>query len=260
MTDRTITKEEYRFNEEEHLHEILIDGVWVAMTGVSSVVKDMVNYGVAAYYGSRRALMALGYDPKDAPDELKEVRATVNKMNIMLDEDLKGFLKSAYTNHATYSKARATKGTNSHDIVDKYIKKCLKENKGEIMETKEPIVQKFLDLTKDFLPYKFLASEKHGHNRDYFIAGITDVIVETEKFGIGIWDLKDRPAIYGKDLLQCGGYTLLYPYQFQHVLGIPLEGKEVRTYYDIDGLQRAFINQLGVYRAMQELDPIKKYK
>ena len=60
------TLDKYRFNEKEHIHQILVDGEWKNLYGISSVVKHISNFGIAAYYGSRRALMELGYDPKEA--------------------------------------------------------------------------------------------------------------------------------------------------------------------------------------------------
>lgn len=251
--DRSIVQEEYRFNEDEHVHELLVKGKWIPLTGVSSVVKNITDFPIAAYYGARRTLMRLGYDPKDDKDNLKDFLHTVSTLGT--DEEVKKLLKEAYTAHATYSKARAVKGTNSHDIIDKWIKKCIAENNGYPMESDEPKVKEFINLTKHMSP-RFVASEKHGYNKDLWLGGIADVIVDTN-IGLGIWDMKDRPEIYGKDILQMGGYSLLFPMEFTHVMGIPLEGKDPRIFYDVKQLQEVFKNQLGVYKFMQAVEPKK---
>lgn len=255
VQDRTISLEEYRFNEEEHIHELLENGIWKPLIGVSSVGKDITNFSMAAYYGARRALMHLGYDPKDAPNELNSFREKM--LGLGTDEEVKELLKGAYKAHATYSKERAEKGTKSHDVIDQWIKRCISENNGLPIPSDEPKVKAFIQHTAKYQP-KFIASEKHGYNKELWIGGIADVIVETN-IGMGIWDNKDRAAIYDKDLIQFGGYTLLFPIHFTHVMGIPLESRDLqpRLFYDVQQLQEVFKNQLAVYKFMRSQEIIK---
>ena len=245
MTDKTV-QTEYRFNEEEHIHQLLVDGGWKNLYGVSSVVKDMVNYSVAAYYGSRRALMALGYDPKDKPNNLAVFQRKILNLLGSRKKTQKKLLREVYTAHAKYSKARAELGTDKHKVVDVWIKKCIAENGGMPIESEDPVIKKFRELTDKYNP-KFVASEKHGFNKDLWIGGICDVIVDTN-IGLGIWDNKNRTPIYDKDLIQMGGYTHLFPMDFTHVLGIPLEGKEAREYHSVETLKKVFSAQLEVYK------------
>src|SRR3990167_1245883 len=128
--NRSIVLEGYRFNEEEHTHQRFRDGKWVNYTGVSSVVKNITNFQIAAYYGSRRALMELGYDPKDNPKHLASFQRNVLGLLAGRRKTLKTKLKDAYKAHATYSRQRASKGTNSHDILDAWVKKSIAENDG----------------------------------------------------------------------------------------------------------------------------------
>lgn len=247
--DRTVTIGEYSFDEVNHIHALR----GKPLMGTSSVTKNITEFGVAAYYGSRRAMMELGYDPKMSKKDVKAFREKMIELQGLEDDSLSTALFNCYKAHATYSTARAKKGTTSHDIIDTWIKKCIAENNGQPMPSDEPKVKEFVNLTKHLNP-RFIASEKHGYNEELWLGGIADVIVETS-LGLGIWDMKDRPAIYGKDILQMGGYTLLFPMQFTHVMGIPLEGKEPRIFYDIQGLQEAFKHQLGVYKFMQAVEP-----
>ena len=245
----------YRFIDEkgEHRHEILDNGEWKPLIGVSLVVKDMVNYSVAAYYGSRRALMALGYDPKLAKEAVGEAKQRLLELSTKEDTELAIELYSAYTAHAKYSKERAKLGTDKHEIVDKWIKECIEKNDGKPMDSEDPVIKKFRELTDKYEP-KFVASEKHGYNKDLWIGGICDVIVDTN-IGLGIWDNKNRPAIYDKDLLQMGGYTHLFPMDFTHVMGIPLEGNGVREYHSVETLKKVFSAQLEVYKFNLALNP-----
>ena len=254
--DRTIElkqngKDDYRFLETDgdHIHQLFRENDWKNLIGVSSVVKDITNFGIAAYYGSRRCLMGLGYDPKDAKNDPSGFKTLISDLSTKEDKDIVKTLYNAYTAHAKYAKSRAEKGTSSHDIVDKWIKRCIAENNGNIIADENPVVKKFIELTGHLKP-RFVASEKHGYNEELWLGGITDVIVETVE-GLEIWDNKDRPAIYDKDLLQMGGYSLLFPMKFTGVRGIPLEGKEVRGYFDIGKLQNAFKCQLEVYKFLE---------
>lgn len=267
LTKRSVELGEYRFleTEDEHTHQIFKDGEWKNLYGISTVTKDITSFSIAAYYGSRRALMALGFDPKvdmkaqgETERQNEEAAKSLIEISKLTFKEWKKKLTDAYKAHATYSKSRADKGTNSHDIIDKWIKKCIAENNGYPMESDEAVVKKFIELTKHREP-RFIASENHGYNKELWVGGITDIIVETN-MGIGIWDNKDRPAIYEKDILQFGGYTLLkYPkfpdLKFTHVLGIPLEGDEVREFYNIPQLQQAFKGQLEVFKFMESIKP-----
>lgn len=245
MSDRTITQENYRFNEKEHCHQLLVNGNWKNLTGVSESIKFISNFGVAAYYGSRRALMALGYDPKEDKKNVEGFRDFI--VGITDDDDkLSEVLYKAYTAHATYAKERADKGTNSHDILSKYIQKCIDENDGLPMDTEEPVVKKFLEMTAKWKP-KFIATEKHGFNEDLFIGGICDLIVETNE-GMGVWDFKDRAYATEKDLIQTGGYAHLFPLEFTHGMVIPLEGKEVAFWGNMGELKRLYECALQIHR------------
>ena len=152
----------YRFIDEkgEHRHEILDNGEWKPLIGVSLVVKDMVNYSVAAYYGSRRALMAFGYDPKLAKEAVGEAKQRLLELSTKEDTELAIELYSAYTAHAKYSKERAKLGTDKHEIVDKWIKECIEKNDGKPMDSVDPVIKKFRELTDKYEP-KFVASQKH---------------------------------------------------------------------------------------------------
>lgn len=254
---RSIEIDDYRFIEtkRDHIHQKRVKGVWKNLVGVSSVVKNITNFQVAAYYGARRTLMDFSYDPKEAKDEVTAFRHVMSELLTFDDQEVAEALYDSYKAHATYSKERADLGTDRHAEVDAWIKKCIAENNGYPMPSESPVIKKFIELTKHREP-RFIASEKHGYNDELWIGGIADVIVETN-IGLGIWDNKNRPMIYGKDLIQMGGYTHLFPMEFTHVMGIPLEGDEVRTFYDVPQLKKVFANQLEVYKFMRAVDPDK---
>jgi len=245
--------------KDEHRHQILIDEEWKDLIGISSVVKILTNFSQAAYYGSRRALMGLGYDPKDAPEALKGFRNEVNRILTLNPEEQQKALKSAYTAHAKYAKDRAKKGTDSHEILNKWAQKCIEENEGKFLTTgsflaDEPKVQKFLELA---IPHigkdaRIIASEKKSYSEELWLAGITDLIVETADGKIVILDFKDRPVIYENDLLQMGGYSFLFPTPISFVLGVPLEGKEARPWFAVDKLQEAFKGLLTAYKFLNQ--------
>ncbi len=254
---RATTLEGYRFIDEggQHVHQRLINEEWVNLTGVSEVVKPITSFGAAAYYGSRRALMELGYDPKEDRGNVTNFRTKIELLTIMTDRDISDRLYEAYKAHAVYSKERAGLGTDKHEEIDDWVKRCIVENNGRPMPSKSEVIQNFVRMVEKHNP-RFIASEKHGYNDELLIGGITDAIVETDQ-GVGIWDYKNRKQIFPKDLIQMGGYAWLHPdYDFTHVLGIPLEGKETVAHYDVKGLKETFLHQLEVYRFLksQEYD------
>jgi hypothetical protein len=144
-------------------------------------------------------------------------------------------------------------GTDAHATVDKWIKECIEKNKGKPMDSEDPVIKKFRELTDRYEPV-FVASEKHGYNEELWIGGIADIIVDTN-IGLGIWDNKNRSTIYSKDLLQMGGYVHLFDTDFTHVLGVPLEGSGARIFLDVPQLKQAFESQLNVYKFNQALEP-----
>lgn len=248
---------EYRFLNEkgEHLHQILIDGEWKNLTGISSVVKDVTNFGMAAYYGSRRALMALGYDPKDYPEVTESFIREVNRIVALSPIEQQKALKNAYTAHAKYAKSRAKKGTDSHEVISKWAQDCIDTNSGKFLETDNPIIEKFLTLAlpEVGLNARIIATEKHGFNKDHWLAGITDLILDT-KDGLVIIDFKDRASIYSKDILQMMGYSLIFPLDIKYVVGIPLEGTKAWAYHNMEKGRKAFLGELDSYRFRNELE------
>lgn len=251
--NRDTQKENYRFNEADHIHELLVNGEWKPLIGISSVVKDITNFGMAAYYGSRRALMELGYDPKDSPEATESFIQRAKELCDKSPEEIKKALKKAYTAHSTYAKSRADKGTDSHAILQKWAEECIKA--GKLVESNEEKVQTFLKLAKPHLGnFTIIASEKHGHNEELWIGGICDLIVKTEDGRIAIVDFKDRPAIYPKDMIQMFGYSLLFPHKTDFILGVPLEGTEAWAYHLVERGQEIFKAQLEVYNFLNQFN------
>lgn len=232
----------YTFDEKNHVH--LLNGK--PLHGISSVVSAITNFGMAAYYGSRYALKHLGYDPKEQKGIVEAFRARLGEILPLDDKALATELNNAYKAHSTYAKERADLGTDKHAIVDKWIKECIEKNGGKPMESDDPVIKKFRELTDKYEP-TFVASEKSGYNEELWIGGICDVIADTN-IGLGIWDNKNRKVIYEKDLLQMGGYAHLFPLEFTHVLGVPLEGNEAKVFLDVPQLKKAFQGQLEVYK------------
>ena len=260
--NRTVELEGYRFLEDAktHVHQRYIHEEWKNLTGVSEVVKSIGDFGSAAYYGSRRALMGLGYDPKvdkesresEANRQVREAGTSLMKIKGMDDHEWRLQLDRAYRAHAKYSKERAELGTDKHAEIDVWIKECIETNKGLPLPSESEVIYKFTKMVERFNP-RFLASEKHGYNDDLWIGGITDVIVESD-LGLGIWDMKNRENIYPKDILQMGGYAWLHPLDFTNVFGIPLEGNDIVAHYDVKGLKEAFLHQLEVYRFIKSIE------
>lgn len=245
-----------------HVHQIKLDGDWREATGVSSV-KSRLGAPLA-WWASGEALKHLGWiHPGNKEkgfvkkeDRLNGMQKFLRMINRFTPADLLTLFDEAYRAHSRVKDARAEEGTDTHALLENYIKRCIKENDGYPMyQLKDPFIKKFNDLTKELNP-RFIGSEVLCHDKDLFVAGITDVVVETNK-GLGVWDLKTRKKIYDVDLIQMCAYSGLLGGGFTHVLGvaIPPEGEgSIRPFFSPDLGWQAFVQLLGVHRFLQSIE------
>ena len=122
-------------------------------------------------------------------------------------------LKEAQVAHAKKKTDAATKGTDTHAEVERYINFCIKES-GGIPNPVEPHfkgcgIDSFIEWSNRE-NIKFLASEMQVYSRSLWVAGTMDFLFEKDgKRYIG--DLKTYKKLWDRvPMFQCAGYAYLY--------------------------------------------------
>jgi len=135
------------------------------------------------------------------------------------DKTLEGYsvslqvLEEAKSAHAKKRDEGAEKGTNTHALVEEYVKECIATNDGfskpELMLTADSNLHAFIKWGSDN-EIKFLASEQQVYSKSLFVAGTFDLLFEKEgKRYIG--DIKTYKKIWDRvPFYQCAGYAYLW--------------------------------------------------
>lgn len=259
-------KQEYRFLDEKkmHLHQIFVDGEWKNLTGVSSV-KELIK-PVLSWWAAGKALEKLGWvHPGNEKKGFVDRTVRISSLTKFLEETENWSMEQllerydeAYKAHAVETDRRAEEGTDTHAVVEEYVKRCIAENKGKLLPSENETIRKFLNLVEAYDPV-FLASEEHCWDRELWLGGIADLVVQTKQ-GLGVWDVKTRKVIYPEDFIQMGAYALMLEKKYgmaTHLLGVALPNKgetgEVKIFLDPTQAIESFKGLLKVYRLLEAL-------
>lgn len=123
-----------------------------------------------------------------------------------------GDLEEAKTAYAKKRDDAAQKGTNTHALVEEWIKLCIEKNSGWVMDTVEPRfepIDSFITWASE-QNVQFIASEEKLYSESLFVAGTADFIFEKDgKRYIG--DIKTYKKIWDRTpFYQCAGYALMF--------------------------------------------------
>lgn len=191
------TIKEYRFSEKEHLHQLLVNGEWKDLTGVTSILQVIAKPALIQWSANQ----AVDYIRSIW---LPDVGYGKNVIEATLEEARKA--------HRKKKEEAGKKGTDVHAIIEQEIKEAIEKNEGLISEFKfrdvSPQVKHFIDwAVKNKV--KFLESEKHIWSREYFLGGILDGLIEIDG-QIWLMDLKtSKSGLYAENFWQCAGYEIL---------------------------------------------------
>ena len=200
--------------KEKHLHTL--DGV--AMTGVSSVVGVLAK--PLTWWASSLAVAKFGWIKKlDSRKSTKEeveknaierLNVAINRLNEikeLSDEQYLSLLDEAYKAHSVKLEKSAKKGTDLHEVLERFVKSEMgKEVKLTEEETK--LIQPFIDWSKENVK-KFIASEAHCFSSRLFVGGIVDVVAELNDGTLAIIDFKSADKAYDNHFIQASGYAIL---------------------------------------------------
>lgn len=250
--DRTVTKGEYRFNEQGHVHEILVDGKWKALTGCTTVLSILAKPALIQW----SANMAVSY--------VQEGLAKLN--NWEYREKLPKILEEAKTAHRRKKEEAGLAGTDVHKEAELLVAVLIATNKGMLKgdeKSELPQVQHFIDWAiKNKV--KFIESEKHVYSKSLFLGGILDLVVEIDG-KLWIADIKTSSGIYFEAFWQMAGYELMlkeaeYPELSGYiVLNLKKNGEfEEKRSISNDDAQEGFLACLEIYRLQAKFNNIIK--
>lgn len=191
----------YSFDDQKHLHTL--DGK--PLTGTSSVIDVLAK--PLTWWASGKACEVLGWTNSKltAPQERKTRAGEVLEVIRGLDTDsYLSLLDKAYRAHNDTKNKAATKGTDLHAELEKYVK--WKMGKAEKVDF-DPKINPFIEWA-DKNVKKFLWSEAHCYSERLWCGGISDVGAELNDGTLAIIDFKSSKEAYIGQFIQCAGYAL----------------------------------------------------
>lgn len=200
----------YKYTDEkgEHMHTFDSKPLFGCSTVVGVLAKNLTWW--AAEHAAVTALESGEHIPTIRSEYLEAKK--LGKPGIDALQKKYPIFKKARFAHNEDKNKKAEQGTDMHAIMEEYVKKCIKENKGVPYPFHTPGEDKRLS---DFIDHsvenfaRFIWSEIHGYNEDLWVGGITDLGVELKNGEIGIIDFKSSKDTFDSQFIQCAGYDLL---------------------------------------------------
>lgn len=246
--NRDIETKEYRFNEKVHLHELLVDDEWKALTGCTTILGILAKPALIQW----SANMAVDFIKDNFKGELTEE-----------------LLKEAKTAHRKKKEEAGQKGTDVHTMIEDWIALAIKSN-GGVFEGEMPIVE---DAEAKQLAHfwnwavsnkvKFLESEKTLYSKKYFLGGIVDILCEIDG-EVWIADIKTGSGIYPEHFAQMAGYELMLnemgydkTIKGHIVLNLKKDGKfEEKRSVSTEDAKDFFLACVQVYRLQEKFNNV----
>ncbi len=266
---------EYRYNSEEHIHEILDGGVYKPLIGTSSM--SSVLSKPLTWWASGLAVEKFGWINKGNKEKgwvPKEDRLNVSiekRLEIAeyTDEEYLNLLDDAYSAHSKKLKTSAKDGTDMHSLMERYIKHCIEKYEGKpvIAETDNPKLKILIDWAIQNVN-KFLWSEVNCYSRKLWLGGISDCGFEDKEGKIAILDFKSSKDVYLSQFWQCIGYAIQLeenggftesgekilsldkPIDYVAVLPFGMDIPEVKYNYDMSGGKDAVEAMVLLYKKL----------
>src|SRR3990167_5458009 len=234
--------EKYRFSKEKHLHQLLVDGEWKALTGITTVLSVIAKPALISW----AANMVAWYIEENAPHPVgKDYHVSVP------------LLEEARKAHTKKKESAGDWGTTVHGWIESYLKD---EKPDPLKEEKQELACgnfiKWIDDNK----VKVLESEKHLYSETLWLGGITDLVVEIDG-KVWVADIKTGSVIYEEAFFQMAGYQLMLEEQKLYkdiaghiVLNFRKDGSfEERRCVSNDDNRNAFLAALTLYRVKEKI-------
>lgn len=275
----------YRFLQDEHIHQINIDGDWKNLYGTSSMA-SVLNKPLT-WWAAGLAVEKLGWLYKGnkqvgfatVADRLKKASEFKGKISGMSDEEYLTLLDDAYKAHSVKLTDSAEAGTDMHAVMEEYIKYCIEKNEGKPYADYKSSYVNVSDSNKDKLQIfvdwsvgkvnKFIAGDKtHCYSEKLWLGGIVDCVYEDVDGKLAILDFKSSKEVYLSQFWQAVGYamqleenggftpegvkvlTLDKPIDYVCVLPFGMKNPKVQYNYDIEGGKEAVKAMITLYKKL----------
>lgn len=195
--DRTIEIGDYRFNEKKHVHELLVDGDYKPLIGVTTIL-SIIAKPALIQWAANQSVAFLEAAMKKLAEETEPT-----KLAGAIAVNWANFLEAAKTAHRKKKEAAGDVGSRVHEAIEVWIKT------GEIIELDEQ-GQKMFDNFKEWVEknnVKILKSELHVHSKSMWIGGILDLVIEMDGSRL-IADIKTSSGIYNEHFFQMAAYDM----------------------------------------------------
>lgn len=202
---------------------------------------------------------------EDRLDVSQKVRFDISQKT---EEEYLKFLDEAYRAHTNVLREKADAGTDTHAVMEKYIKACIEKNAGVPIKgsTSDPKLSLFVKWALTHVK-KFLWSEVNCYSRELWLGGISDCGYEDMEGKVVILDFKSSKEVYLSQFWQCFGYGMqieenggftpdgtkvLEPIKIDYVAVLPfgMPVPEVQYNYDMSGGREAVRAMLTLYRKL----------
>lgn len=246
----------FEFFADEHVY--LMDGR--PMTGITTILGSVIAKPQLIPWAARMAVEYIKEVAESGETPLGNKFWTVGEV----------ILEEAKTAYAKKRDEGAQKGTDTHALVEEYIKECIEKNDGlpVLYHNERNPIAPFLAWASTNVT-RFLASEAQLYSKEMFVAGTADFIFEKDgKTYIG--DIKTYKKIWDRTpFYQCAGYGLMHREMTGSeiagyvIFNLPKEREhnpeeDVLWSFDTSGDTRAFLACLEIYR--QNANFTKSYK
>lgn len=170
-------------------------------------------------------------------------------------------LEDARKAHTRRRDGRAKEGTETHALVEEYVKRCITDNGGAAMPESSDNFQ-----LNNFIVWSvanelvFLESEKVMYHPDWFVGGTVDLLLikDGKKY---ICDIKTSKSVYYEAHVQMAAYRSMLEHMGEDdILGSmiihlsPEKALETYYHYDYDTNLEVFKAALTIYRAKAMYD------
>ena len=251
--DRNIETKEYRFNEQRHLHQLLVDGEWKNLTGCTTVLSVLAKPALIQW----SANMAVEYIKNTLPN----TDPTIHTGDITIHRsDFEKILEEAKTAHRKKKEKAGDLGTQIHAEVESIIKQAIQATDGLVAPQEgSPQINHFVKWAIDN-KVKFLETEKCVYSKSLFLGGIVDIICEIDG-QLWIADIKTGSGIYPEMFAQCSGYNLMldemgYPQIAGHIiLNLKKTGEfDEKRSISTEDSKKLFLACLDIYRLQEKFN------
>lgn len=267
--------DKYQFDRENHIHK-LNDEYLTGTTTALSILQPPLTW-----WASGLAVAHLGWfnDSKSSknyiPQEIgfPKLEKRFEEIRKMTTEEYQKELNLAYKAHSVRLKDAGQKGTDTHELVERFIKSQINGTKFEIGD--EPELQKrqvgeFIEWASQNIK-KFIWSEICTYSKIHKVGGISDFGYIDMEDRLIIGDIKTGKDIYEEQFIQAGAYDMQlsesggYNDQGEQLLAVqssiqgytivllPKEGTiKVGHSYNRKAQQEAFLAALLLFRHLKK--------